>query len=83
MSTEFEVKLPSVALNRYWGGASKKSCVQVTQYNSNLVRSNYGYHAIQLTKKDAGILGKALLDFSKHKEKDISVTKVLEDWENE
>jgi len=64
MSTEFEVKLPSVALNRYWGGASKKSCVQVTQYNSKLNRSNYGYHAIQLTKKDAGILGKALLDFS-------------------
>tara|TARA_R100001377_G_scaffold84151_2_gene67070 strand:- start:644 stop:937 length:294 start_codon:yes stop_codon:yes gene_type:complete len=81
MSTELKIDIPSIGMTRFWGADSHGTCVQVTQSNSRLEQDSIlNYHALQLTREDAGILGQALLDFSNDKETESFGTDVLENW---
>jgi len=82
MATDIELKrIPSIGLVRYWGGDTKRSCIQITQNNSRVETDTIlNYQSIQLTKKEAMTLGLALIDFGRDKEVETYKHKALKDW---
>jgi len=63
MSTELKSHADSVALTRFFGGADRGMCVQVT-VNSGAGQFEY----VQLTRAQAAALSADLLDFAQGRE---------------
>ena len=82
MATDIELKrIPSVGLVRYWGGDTKRSCIQITQNNSRVEADTIlNYQSVQLTRKEAMTLGLALIDFGRKKEEVTYKDHALKDW---
>ena len=82
MADNLELKrIPSIGLTRYWGGDTKRSCIQITQNNSRVMNDAIlNRQSLQLTRKEAMTLGLALIDFGRKKEEVTYKDHALKEW---
>ena len=81
MADNLELKrIPSIGLTRYWG-KNDGLCIQITQNNSRVMNDAIlNRQSLQLTRKEAMILGLALIDFGRKKEEVTYKYHALKDW---
>lgn len=67
MSTELKSHADRVALTRFWGGADRGTCVQVTTEKREPQGTEF-FDSVQLTRAQAAALAADLLEFAQGRE---------------